>query len=201
MISVFCVSCFTQKKVADTKCLSKEMVKMLIEGEIKTFGKKRPFFLDKEIATSARRNKIESFLKGSSLELMTRIDIKSQKEDIDFTKFFSDEDFNYMKCQLKESNIKDWRVILPRRYFKDNDNIKKTIEQYKSVYDIAKSKERDKIIQYRRGFYKYSIPLFNKSGNYALVYRETISSGNLWLLKKENDQWVHYAVLLLWTSG
>lgn len=201
-ISILFAGCSSKKITVDNSCFSKEDVQIILESEIKASLNKYPFYLDNEVFVSpSKKINIESLLKGSSLSSMTRINIKTKGENIDFTSLFSEEDFKYMRCQLNQGKaIKDWKPILHSKYFKKNYEIKRILNKNQSIYDILKSKNKEKILEYRKSFFKYSLPLFNKLGDYALIYRENRSSGDLWLLKKENNQWSPYAVLSLWTS-
>ena len=64
-----------------------------------------------------RGNGWNDFLKPNTFTIMRKLNINDKADQIDFTKFFSDEDFEYMKCQLKENTIDNWKQLMPKGFF------------------------------------------------------------------------------------
>ena len=64
-----------------------------------------------------RGNGWNDFLKPNTFTMMRKLNINDKADQIDFTKFFSDEDFEYMKCQLKENTIDNWKQVMPKGFF------------------------------------------------------------------------------------
>ena len=64
---------------------------------------------------------------------MSKTNIKSKKDIIDFKTFFTKEDFEYMKCQLKQNKMSDWQQLVKKEYFKKNDSIKNLIAKHQNL--------------------------------------------------------------------
>ncbi|AUC85731.1 hypothetical protein CW731_10720 [Polaribacter sp. ALD11] len=143
--------------------------------------------------------KLDNFLMSEAFELMSKIKIKSKNDIIDFTQFFTKEDFDYMKCQLSNNKVKNWKQILNKEdFFIKSDSISNTLKKYKNFGDILANKNYQNILETRGRYLYYSIPLFSKNKKYALLYRETISSGSLFILKNLNNEWTYYAKGTVW---
>jgi hypothetical protein len=122
------------------------------------------------LKNSINKKNIDYLFNSAALKMVSKLEIKSEADVVDFTKFFSEEDFKYMKCQYQSNKIKYWSEVLD-----------------------------DKITNSHDGIY-YSIPFFNKKGNYALVYREHINSGDVLILKRNKGQWTDYALGFVWRA-
>lgn len=196
----FFISCSAQKIELKKDCENRNEIERFIKNEIIEFSKK-DYFLDTHIITKAFSEKpLEVFLNPNAFAFMRKIGSVSQGKVIDFKKLFSRDDFNYMICQLKENEIKNWRQILEKSSFKKSDSIKNILNNYKTWKVIYNSDKSQEILELKKNYLKYSIPLFNKDRNYALVFRENSFSGNLLILKKINQKWVYFATSFVWSS-
>lgn len=139
-----------------------------------------------------------NFLQPKTFRMMRKLNIKNKADQIDFTKFFSDEDFEYMKCQLKENTIENWKNVMPKGFFHKADSVRKVIKKHNTFKKIMDSENSNKI-RSARGKVRYcTIPLFDKAHNHLLVYRETSGSGDLRIFKKQDNEWTSFAMLLIW---
>ncbi|CAL2089922.1 hypothetical protein [Tenacibaculum sp. 190524A05c] len=171
--SVAFISCRAQEQKSHKKCQNTEVTKELIKQELITQKEQLNTVIHQNVLKKTISNEsFELFLKSEGLSMMSKIEIKSKKDIIDFTKFFDSNDFEYMRCQLKQNEIDNWKQLIEKDYFKTNNSNNKRLS--------------------------YSIPLFSVNQNYALIYRETIASGNLFLLKRTNGKWEYFAKQLVW---
>lgn len=168
----FTNSCVNIYQIKSNKCQDINQIRSLILSEndkMKNYNKK----INNSVALKISNNnnyKIDCLLNPKAFKMVSKLEIKSEADVVDFTKFFSEEDFKYMKCQYQSNKIKSWSEVI------DNDSINKD-----------------------DGIY-YSIPFFNKKGNYALVYREHLNSGDVLILKRNKDQWTDYALGFIWRA-
>ncbi|MFY7711437.1 hypothetical protein ACOSQB_12510 [Tenacibaculum sp. MEBiC07804] len=164
------VSCKAQEQKNFKTCKDIELIKELIKQELITQKDSFDNVIDHKVLNrTISKETLEIFLKPEALSMMTKIEIKSEKDIIDFTSFFNDKDFEFMHCQLNQNKINNWKQLIESSFFNSNKNR-----------------------------LSYSIPLFSIDKNYALIYRESIASGSLFLLKKSNEKWKHYAKQLIW---
>jgi hypothetical protein len=152
----------------------------------------------KVIQNKFSRGLLNNLLISDALHLMNKINVKSVKDTIDFINLFNKHDFDYMKCQLENNRVTSWEQILNNDYFKKSDSIENVLEKYKTWTDIIKDKNANEIIKLNNKLIYYSIPLFNKRRNYALIYRETSASGTLFILKRKQDDWIYFGRSLVW---
>lgn len=131
---------------------------------------------------------------------MSKTNIKSKKDIIDFKTFFTKEDFEYMKCQLKQNKMSDWQQLVKKEYFKKNDSIKNLIARHQTLKDLYKVKNYQEILNLKKSYFYYSIPLLSKDRKHAIIYRETSSSGSLFILKKNKNKRTYFANGLVWSS-
>ena len=200
LIFTFFTACNAQKVTQTDVCLNVSDIKNLIKDEIIQLEKNN-YIIDNEVLEKVNSTRsLTIFLKQEAFQLISKINIKSKKDIIDFKKFFKQEHFDYMKCQLKHNRIKDWKQLLKNQSFKKNDSIKNVLSKYKPWGDIYKEKKDKEILRLRSKYFYYSIPLFSRDKEYALIYRETSSSGSLFILKRINGHWTHYAISFVWTS-
>lgn len=172
-ISVAFISCKAQEQENYKKCQNTEVIKELIKQELITQKEQFNTVIHQNVLKKTISNEnFELYLKHESLSMMSKIEIKSKKDIIDFTKFFDNKDFEYMRCQLRQNKIDNWKQLIEKDYFKTNNSNNKRLS--------------------------YSIPLFSVNQNYALIYRETIASGSLFLLKRTNGKWEYFAKQLVW---
>lgn len=202
-ISLICflsASAYSQDKIGENDCFSKSEVVRLLEDEISNMRKQITFYLTSDILIKAAgEKKIDYFLNERFFGAMRKIKIKNVNDTLDLKYLFDAKNIEYMKCQLKASvNLKSWKSLLKNDYFKDNDSIKKILAKYKTRKDIYESGKANEILSLKSSYYRYSIPLFNKKGNYAVLYREDDAHGALFVLKKEREKWTHYAMKLHW---
>jgi hypothetical protein len=202
-VSLICflsASSYSQDKIEENDCFSKSEVTKLVKDEINNMRKQVKFYLASDILIKAAgEKKIDYFLNERFFGAMRKIDTKNVNDTLNLEHLFSQEDIVYMKCQLKASNtVKDWKTILKNEYFKDNDSIKKILVKYKTLKDMYESGKMKKISSLRSSYYYYSIPLFNKKRNFAVIYREDYAHGAFLILKKEKKKWIHYATRLYW---
>ncbi len=81
---------------------------------------------------------------------MSKTNIKSKKDIIDFKTFFTKEDFEYMKCQLKQNKMSDWQQLVKKEYFKKNDSIKNLIARHQILKDLYKVKNYQEILNLKK---------------------------------------------------
>lgn len=199
VITILVNSCSAQNEILDSKeCGVKSDLVELMKGELKNHH----LVVDgKVLNESYFKNKsysLKEFLKPEALTLMRKIKIENQNDIIDLTNFFEAEDYDYMKCQLAKTNIENWKQILPKDYFKQSDSIGEILAEYKSLKDIYNDENYKEILSLMNKRLYYSIPLFDKKHKHALVYRETNSSGDLYILNKQNGSWVYFARSPVW---
>ena len=145
-----------------------------------------------------RGNGWNDFLKPNTFTIMRKLNINDKADQIDFTKFFSDEDFEYMKCQLKENTIDNWKQLMPKGVFYKADSVQKVIKKNNTLKKINASGNTNEILSARGKLRYYSIPLFDKAHNHAIVYQQSYGSGSLLIFKKQDNGWVSFALLLIW---
>lgn len=193
-------SCNAQKANQGNSCINISDIENFIKDEIIKLDNNNQILDSKVLEKPNLGNSLADFLIPGAFHLMSKINIKSKKDIIDFTKKFNQEDFDYMKCQLKHNKIKDWKQILKNRNFKKNDSIKSLISKYKTWNDIYKDENYQEILRLKSKYLYHSIPLFSKDKKYALIYREFHDSGSLFVLKKLNNKWILYGRSFLWSS-
>jgi len=81
---------------------------------------------------------------------VSKTNIKSKKDIIDFKTFFTKEDFEYMKCQLKQNKMSDWQQLVKKEYFKKNDSIKNLIARHQILKDLYKVKNYQEILNLKK---------------------------------------------------
>ena len=180
----------------DDNCITINEVKNFMSNEIKKQYQEWNYLVSSVVIDKSSGEKLKKFLVPEAFELMSKI--KSKNDTIDFTQFFTKEDFDYMKCQLINNKIKNWKQIINNEIFIKSDSITKTLKKYKSFGEILINENYQNILDIRGRYLYYSIPLFNKNKEYMLLYRETISSGSLFILKNKNNEWIYYAKETVW---
>ena len=196
-ISFSCCNAQTNLTKYNT-CKNISEVKNFMSNEIRKQSQEWNRLISSIVIEKSSGGKLKNFLVPEAFELMSKIKIKSKKDIIDFTQFFTQEDFDYMECQLVNSNIKNWKQILNNEIFIKSDSITNTLNKYKNFGDIIKNENYREILDIRGRYLFYSIPLFNKNKKYMLLYKETISSGSLFILKNTNNVWTYYAKATVW---
>lgn len=198
LILFFLNACKAQK-VSQIDCMNLNDTKSFIKNEIEDL-KKINKIVDSKVLKKISNDFLTIFLNKEAFALMRKIKIESKRDIIDFTSFFTKEDFNYMKCQLKSNKIKNWKQLVESNIFKKNDSIKKVLSKYKQKTDVYSDKKSLEILRLRKKLFYYSLPLFSKDLKHAILYRETLSSGSLFILKKINNEWIYYASSFVWIS-
>lgn len=98
-------------------------------------------------------------------------DISTEKDIIDFTALFKEEDYQFMKQQFIENKIETWRDLIDYNFDADK-NLK---------------------------VYSYSMPVFSKDYKYSIVYVENLYGGYLNVLKiNEKGEWEVFAKGNVW---
>lgn len=192
-------SCKSQDIVLlNQSCHNKVAILNFIRSEIGR-EQRRGNFIGKQILNrNSNGEPLEVLFKAEAFHLVRKLKLETEDDVIDFTKFFKENDFEYFKCQLKKSKLQNWDEILIDESFRKSDSIFKYLKQFKSQNDILKQTNYKKNIELNNRILFYSIPFFSTNGKYALIYRETVSSGSLYILKKVNDNWEYYATGLVW---
>lgn len=193
-------SCNAQKSLNNKTdyCSNKKEVKNFIKREIERNLKKEMYISSRVLEKLSTGDSIESLLKNEAFFLVKKINLKTKKDLIDFTKFFEKEDFDFFKCQLKNDKIKNWKDVLSKEDFKKSDSIANILNKYKSNQGILKEKNYRELLKFNNNFLFLSKPLFTKDKQFAILYRETVSSGSLYVLKKVNDKWIYFARGFVW---
>lgn len=182
----------------DSTCKNISEVKNFMTNEIRKQSQEWNRLISSNVVENSSVGKLKTFLVPEAFELMSKIKIESKNDIIDFTQFFTKEDFDYMKCQLVSNNIKNWKQILNNEIFIKSDSIANILKEYKNFGDIIKKENYREILDIRGRYLFYSIPLFNKNKKYMLLYKETISSGSLFILENTNNVWTYYAKGTVW---
>ena len=187
----------------ETKCAVKnELVEFVNQhfGELSDNG----YFVVSEVlkykVLEKRGGGWNNFLQPKTFRMMRKINIKNEADQIDFTKFFSDEDFEYMKCQLKENTIENWKHVMPKVFFHKADSVRKVIKKHNTFKKIMDSDNSNEIRSARGKVRYFTIPLFDKAHNYAIVYQQTYGSGSILMFKKQDNGWTGFAMLLIWIA-
>ena len=142
------------------------------------------------------KNKIIDFIKSIDKNTIRTInneiltEMWDGKEEL-FTYFSSDnlakivtsnggevsrKEFSSMQSQIKNNPFKKWSEILGRKYFRNKSN-----KEYKH-------------------YISYSIPVFNKTKEWAFVYVEYPNSGELWAYRKIEHEWTRIGTGMIWIS-
>lgn len=202
LILIFTVfnACNAQKAKQNNSCININYIEVFIKDEIIKLDNSNQILDSKVLEKPNSGNSLADFLIPEAFHLMSKIKVKSKKDIIDFTKIFNQEDFNYMKCQVKYNKIKNWKQILKNRSFKKSDSIISVLRKYKGWGDIYKAENLQEILRLRSRYLYYSIPLFSKDKKHAIVYRETSGSGSLFVFKKLNNKWALYGRSFVWSS-
>ena len=107
--------------------------------------------------------------------LINPIKPDSKKRMLSFDKMFNANEYKSMKLQIMQSELKTWSQLI------GNKNL------------IPK----DQSIQPKL---KYSIPVFNKDFSFAIVYIESLNSGELRAYKRVKNKWIIYGVVGIWSA-
>ena len=92
---------YLSNQIKSNKCQDINQIRSLILSEndkIKNYNKK----INNSVALKISNNnnyKIDCLLNPKAFKMVSKLEIKSEADVVDFTKFFSEEDFKYMKCQ------------------------------------------------------------------------------------------------------
>ena len=193
--------CNSQDK--ETKCAVKNELIEFVNQHFKKLSDNGNLVVSEVLSfkeIEKRANGWNDILKPKTFTTMRKLDIKNKADQIDFTKFFSDEDFEYMKCQLRENTIENWKHVMPKGFFHKADSVRKVIKKHNSLKKIRDSENTNEILKARGKLIRYSIPLFDKDHTHILVYREKRFSGVLFVFKKQDNEWTGFARLLIWIA-
>lgn len=200
LILAFFNACVAQKVKEDRDCINITEIQNFIKAEIDELSNLNYIIDSKIIEETSSKEPLIFFLRKEAFELVSKTNIKSKKDIIDFKTFFTKEDFEYMKCQLKQNKMSDWQQLVKKEYFKKNDSIKNLIARHQTLKDLYKVKNYQEILNLKKSYFYYSIPLLSKDREHAIIYRETSSSGSLFILKKIKNKWTYFATGLVWSS-
>jgi len=102
------------------KCSVKKELVEFVDVHFKKLNEKGNLVVSEVLSYNdleKRGNGWNDFLKPNTFTIMRKLNINDKADQIDFTKFFCDEDFEYMKCQLKENTIDNWKQVMPKGFF------------------------------------------------------------------------------------
>ena len=193
--------CNSQDK--ETKCAVKNELIEFVNQHFKKLSDNGNLVVSEVLSfkeIEKRANGWNDILKPKTFTTMRKLDIKNKADQIDFTKFFSDEDFEYMKCQLRENTIENWKHVMPKGFFHKADSVRKVIKKHNTFKKIMDSDNSNEIRSARGKVRYFTIPLFDKAHNYAIVYQQTYGSGSILMFKKQDNGWTGFAMLLIWIA-
>ncbi|WP_136465542.1 hypothetical protein [Flagellimonas onchidii] len=103
--------------------------------------------------------------------------LTENRKNIDFKELFSEQDFNLIKKGFEQLEI--------RKLDK-----KKMLKGVRAIKKIDDDREARMI----------TTPVIVPDKNYAFIYSESLSDGDLFCMKKENGKWIPFVSFPLWTS-
>ncbi|QMU64491.1 MAG: hypothetical protein GKR88_09485 [Flavobacteriaceae bacterium] len=152
-------------------------IKSLMQNHLQLYNENESYVKRKIIQNLSYGNrKLEDLFNPDRFLLIRNFKIKSEKDIIHFGGFFGKQDFISMKNQIKSNKFKYWSEFIGEDYFLT----KKTNEKQTKI--------------------AFSIPVFAKKNNFAIIYIEFPTSGELRILKKINNEWEYIATGLVWRT-
>lgn len=185
IILVLCIMSFTSCKSqqVNNEKLSFEIQKIMqhVANRLET----TKYRLSPEVLKLHKsKNKIDTLYSDDFFWTIKNTDIESIEDIIDFTILFDDEDYQYMKQQVKENSLSSWDGFIKydfKKVVKNNSNL----NNYRGI-------------SYYRN---YSLPVLSKNHLYAIVYAESLYGGSLIVFKKNiNGIWTPFAGGMVWIS-
>lgn len=159
-------------------CLTnKQEIKNFMKNEIEQIRIEGKSFVHLNLLKKSSIDKlpIEHLYNSDYFSLIKNLHVKSKEDFTDYSKIFSEEDFDYMKCQIRESQFDKWSKILGEKYFSEK---------------IKDSKD----------FLFYSLPVISKNGEFIFVYYESAYGGGIKAYKKLASKWKFFAYGLIWVE-
>ena len=172
-VGSICIAQNTKEYINEEKI--NNSIKSFITSELAT---NKRFVIDNKILQKPTFNKnlyLVNLFNSDYFYLIQRLNISSQKDVIKFDKFFSEDEFNSMREQVKNKKYKKWTELIGKNYKHSRD------ENFKN-----KS--------------YYSIPVFNEDFSFAIVYIEYINSGELRVFKKVKNSWILFGTSQIWSA-
>lgn len=105
---------------------------------------------------------------------------------------FSEDDFEFLNCQLKENDTKTWDNIIEQKSILLSSKIAEDL-----IFDNSWEVFR---LKYGRGFYSYSLPFFSKDMRFLIIRKSytcgpTCGYNKVVIFKKEDSDWKEFKVL------
>ncbi len=181
--------CHTSYSQTHSQVVDDEIIHELIIHEIdnspknrsdKIFGKKRinsrQILWSEAIISILSENSIDTFEFQFEALVQRDRNIKSEFKKID--ELFDSEDITYLREQFENEIVNSWNFKAKKVTIKKNP---------------------------RNNFYSYSIPLFDKEFQTAIIYKEfycgsLCAYGTVEVYQKNNGKWKHYKSISLWIS-
>lgn len=180
-----CIMSFTScksQKVNNEK-LSSEIQKIM-QNEANRYETSKYRLSPKVLKLHKDKNRIDTLYSDNYFWAIRNTDIKSMEDVIDFTVLFDEEDYQYMKQQLKENSLTSWDGFIIHDFKKDV----KTNSNLRNIRGISY-------------FRNYALPVFSKDHLYAIVYAESLYGGSLIVFKKNIEGiWTPFASGMVWIS-
>lgn len=199
--TILLLSSLGQSQDKETKCSVKKELVEFVNEHFQNLSDKGYFVVSEVLSYNElvkRGNGWNDFLKPKTFTMMRKLSIKNKADQIDFTTFFSEEDFEYMKCQLRQNAIDNWKQLMPKGFFHKADSVLEKVRKKNKLKSNRDSINNRDVLLSSGKFRWFSIPLFNKDHNYAIVYQQTSGSGSLLVFEKQDDDWDSFATLLIW---
>lgn len=188
--------CKSQEIVKEkNNCSNKSQIINFIESRIYDAHKNNHFISSKVLEFTRMKNASFDYLLNTEF---TKVKHNSENaleaSDIKITGLLNDEEIGYLKCQYQNIRIKNWKEVMSDSLFIMSDSIQKEIKSFKETKNFFDPK----YLKISNKMVLYSIPLFSKSMNYAILYQETVASGSLYIYRKKDKNWEIYASSLMW---
>lgn len=170
------ISCSVQQVQTQSTCVTDlEAIRDLIESQMVERNQYKISINNEILKKSSVRNlSMAELIPIDSFNLLRPLKVNSQNEINDLKKEFTKEDFDHMRCQLRNNTSKYWSEIINQKNLQlPNTNTKE---------------------------WSYSFPLFTKNKKYALIYIEAFNFGEIRIFKREHQHWVYYANQFVFSS-
>lgn len=133
--------------------------------------------LKKETFEPKSRDSLLSKLMSSDGLNLFHYNLTENQENIDFEKIFSKDDFNFLREAFEQSEA----IRIDKR---------KLLENIKVVSKLDNQLNARMIM----------LPVIVPNKNFAFIYSESSSDGDLFCMKNNNGKWLPFASFPIWTS-
>lgn len=163
----------TQSKVD----INNKRIKNFITDCYNDLEKHHIFINDKVLKKTWNNKSLESLIRPEKFVSIQKFSITTKKDVIQFHTLFTEKEFSSMKRQIKNRKIKKWSQLVGTKYI--------------LTHQKQKAKKH----------FSFSIPVFNKNKDFAIIYTETSNSGDIRVYKKNNlGIWKYFASGSVWRA-